>query len=373
MASPLGTDRAHAGTPREQYALAATEGRRRPYADLTDTLGSDDYASQMAPTSAERYSVAQASTSTATPPSTALRSTRADWLLFAVLGAIWGSSFLFIKIGVGYFGPFELVSFRLLFGATTLAAIVRIAGEPLPRDRGTIGKLLVLAVFNVAIPFSLITWGELSISSGTAAILNATVPLFTMCIAVIAIGEAFTAPRLVGLAAGFIGVMVVVSRNAGSGNIAGELAVAGAACSYAFSNVYARRHLTHLRPMIIAIGQVGLALPIVAAAALAVEHPWTVPLRPEPILATLWLGALGSAVAYLISFRLLQRWDATRASLVTYLLPIVGVTLGAVILGEQVDARVVLGTALIVGGVATVNLRGLRLRGLGTARPRAEA
>ncbi len=298
------------------------------------------------------------------PASTpAHRSSQADWLLFAMLGAIWGSSFMFIKIGIGYFGPFELVSFRLLFGVLTLVAIVRMAGEPLPRDRRTIAHLLVLAVFNVAIPFSLITWGELSIPSGTAAILNATVPLFTAVIAAAAIGEAFDRSRLAGLAVGFVGVIVVVSRNAGGGGIAGELAVAGAACSYAFSNVYARYHLGHLRPMIIAVGQVGLALPIVAVAALVTEHPWTVALRPEPILATLWLGALGSAVAYLISFRLLQRWDATRSSLVTYLLPIVGVTLGAVVLGEQVDARIVLGTALIVGGVALVNLSALRQLG----------
>jgi len=290
-----------------------------------------------------------------------------------MLGAIWGSSFLFIKIGVGYFGPFQLVSFRLLFGATALAVIVRAAGEPLPRDPATIGKLLFLAVFNVAIPFSLITWGELSIPSGTASILNATVPLFTVCIAALAIGEAFDSPRLAGLAAGFAGVVIVVSRNAGGGSIAGELAVAAAACSYAVSNVFARRNLGHLRPMIIAIGQVGLALPIVAVVAIVLEHPWTVPLRPEPILATLWLGALGSAVAYLISFRLLQRWDATRASLVTYLLPIVGVTLGAVVLGEQVDARVVVGTVLIVGGVALVNLRGLQRPGLRAPVPAEEA
>ncbi len=296
-----------------------------------------------------------------------------DWLLFALLGGIWGSSFMFIKIGVGYFGPFELVSFRLFFGATALAIIVRAAGEPLPRDPETVGKLLVLAVFNVAIPFSLITWGELSIASGTAAILNATVPLFTVCFAAVAIGEVFDTPRLAGLAAGFLGVVIVVSRNAGSGSITGELAVAAAASSYAFSNVFARRHLGHLRPMIIAIGQVGLALPIAAIAAIAVEHPWTVPLSPEPILATLWLGALGSAVAYLISFRLLQRWDATRASLVTYLLPIVGVTLGALVLGEQVDARVVIGTALIIGGVAAVNLRRLRLPGIRAAGPAKEA
>jgi len=103
--------------------------------------------------------------------------------------------------------------------------------------------------------------------------------------------------------------------------------------------------------------KVGLALPIVACATIAVEHPWTVPLRPEPILSTMWLGMLGSAVAYLISFRLLARWDATRASLVTYLLPVVGVALGAVFLQEQIDARVLVGAALIVGGVALVNLR----------------
>lgn len=279
---------------------------------------------------------------------------------------------MFIKIGVGYFGPFELVTFRLLFGAVTLLAIIRVAGEPFPRDRRTIGRLLLLAVFNVAVPFSLITWGELSIPSGTAAILNATVPLFTAVIAAVAIGEAFHSSRLAGLAVGFAGVVIVVSRNAGGGGIGGELAVAAASCSYACSNVYARRHLGHLRPMIIAIGQVGMALPIVAVASLITEHPWTVPLRPEPILATLWLGALGSAVAYLISFRLLQRWDATRSSLVTYLLPIVGVTLGAVVLGEQVDARIVLGTALIVGGVALVNLRALLLLRSRTARPATE-
>jgi drug/metabolite transporter (DMT)-like permease len=327
----------------------------------------------MADPSEARPNAAPALTTTSRPAGAALHSSRADWLLFAMLGAIWGSSFLFIKIGLDYIGPFELVSFRLLFGTMALAAIVRVAREPLPRDRATIGKLLFLAVFNVAIPFSLITWGELSIPSGTAAILNATVPLFTVCIAALAIGETFDSPRAAGLAAGFAGVVIVVSRNAGGGSIAGELAVAAAACSYAVSNVFARRHLGHLRPMIIAIGQVGLALPIVAVAAVVLEHPWTVPLRPEPILATLWLGALGAAVAYLISFRLLQRWDATRASLVTYLLPIVGVTLGAVVLGEQVDARVVLGTILIVGGVAMVNLRGLRRPGLSAAVPAEEA
>lgn len=282
-----------------------------------------------------------------------------DWLLFALLGAIWGSSFLFIKIGVSYVGPLELVTFRLLFGAATLAAFVWVARARLPRDRRTLADLLVLAVFNVVVPFTLISWGEQSISSGVASILNATMPLFTILVASITIGESVTPSRLTGIAVSFAGVVIVVSRNVEASNFAGELAVAATACSYAVATVYARRRVGHLRPMTIALGQVGLALPIVAFAALVVEHPWTVPLRPQPILATLWLGALGSAVAYLISFRLLARWDATRTSLVTYLLPIVGVTLGAVVLGEQVDGRVIVGAALVIGGVALVNLNHL--------------
>lgn len=287
---------------------------------------------------------------------------RLDWLLFALLGAIWGSSFLFIKIAVAWFGPFELVSFRLLFGTLVLGAVVAAAGEPLPRERRLLGRLLVLAVFNVVVPFSLISWGETTIPSGVASILNATMPLFTIVVAALAIGEAISLNRLLGLVVGFAGVVIVVSADLGGGQLPGVLAVAAAACSYACATVYARRHVTHLRPMISAIGQVGLALPIVVVLALVFEHPWTVPLRLEPLFATLWLGALGSAVAYLISFRLLAHWDATRTSLVTYLLPIVGVTLGALVLGERVDWWIVAGTALVIGGVGLANAPGLRDR-----------
>lgn len=287
---------------------------------------------------------------------------RLDWLLFLLLAAIWGSSFLFIKIAIAYVGPFELVSLRLLFGTTVLAAVVWLAREPLPRDRRTIGHLLVLAVFNVVVPFSLISWGERTIPSGVASILNATMPLFTIVVATIAIGEQISRNRLVGLAFGFAGVVVVVSRSLAGGNVAGELAVAAAACCYAAATVYARHHVSALRPMVSAIGQVGLACPIVAALAIAFEHPWTVALPWQPLIATIWLGALGSAVAYLIYFRLLAHWDATRMSLVTYLQPVVGVVLGAAVLGEVIDWRVAAGAALVVGGVALVNVPRLRRR-----------
>lgn len=289
-------------------------------------------------------------------------SSRIDWLLFFLLGGIWGSSFLFIKIGVETLPPFELVALRLLFGALLLASVVAAARQPLPRDRATLRHLVVLAILNIVVPFSLITWGELSIDSGLASILNATMPLFTIVIAAVFLGEEpITVNRLAGLLVGFAGVIVLVSHDLGaSGNLgeaSGQLAVALAAASYATATVYARHHVRHVRPMVLALGQVGLALPIVATLALLTEAPWTVGLRADALFAVAWLGVLGSGVAYLISFRLLARWDATRMSLVTYLLPAFGVALGALFLGEVLDPRVLLGAGLVVGGVALVNSR----------------
>ncbi|HEX8940389.1 MAG TPA: DMT family transporter [Candidatus Limnocylindrales bacterium] len=289
-------------------------------------------------------------------------SSRLDWLLFFLLGAIWGSSFLFIKIGVETLPPFVLVAFRLCFGTLLLAAVVGAARQPLPRDAATLRHLLVLAVLNIVVPFSLITWGEQTIDSGLASILNATMPLFTIVIAALFLGEEpMTVNRLAGLVVGFAGVIVLVSRDIGAsgglGQTSGQLAVALAALSYATATVYARHHVRQVRPMVLALGQVGLALPIVGVLAVLTEAPWHVALRPDALVAVAWLGVLGSGVAYLISFRLLVRWDATRVSLVTYLLPAAGVALGAIFLGEALDPRVLLGAGLVVGGVALVNAR----------------
>ncbi len=290
------------------------------------------------------------------------RTSRVDWVLFFVLGAIWGSSFLFIKIGVESLGPFTLVTLRVTFATLLLAAVIRLARQSLPRDRVVYRDLAILAVINIVIPFSLITWGERSIESALASILNATMPLFTIVIAGLALREEpITLNRLVGLIVGFGGVVLLVSGDLGSSGqqnqLTGELAVALAAASYACGAVFTRHRMRGIRPMVVAAGQVWMSLPIMALLALLFEHPWTTDLRPEALFAVIWLGVLGSGIAYLISFRLIARWDATRASLVTYLLPAVGIVLGVVFLSEHVDARVLLGTVLIVGGVALVNSR----------------
>lgn len=288
--------------------------------------------------------------------------TRLDWALFILLGFIWGSSYLFIKIGVeAGLEPFTLVSLRLLVGLALLAVVVRVAGEPLPREPRMIGHLVVLGFFSVALPFGLITWAEQSVDSSLAAVLTGAVPLFVIPFAALFLpAERITINRLLGIAIGLIGVAIVVGFDpadlAGNELIA-EIALIAAAVSYAIGGVYARRNVHGLRPMIPALFQVGIALVMMSIPALVLERPWERGLAPEALFAVVWLGLLGSGAAYLIFFRLLGRWGATRTSLVAYLLPIWGIALGALVLQEPIDPRLIIGTALVIGGIALVNLR----------------
>jgi drug/metabolite transporter (DMT)-like permease len=291
------------------------------------------------------------------------RSSRIDWLIFLALGFMWGSSYLFIKIGVeqGGLPPLTLIAMRLGIGFVILATVVALAREPLPREPRMYGHLLVMAVINIVLPFWLITWAEQSVESSLASILNGTVPLFVIVIAALFLrDEPITVNRLVGLVVGFVGVVVLTSRglgSLGSANLAGEVALVASAISYAAGNVYARRNVQGLRPMIPAVFQVGFALVISTVLAFAFERPLELRLNQQAILAVVWLGILGSAFAYLAYFRLLKRWGATRTSLVAYLLPVVGIVLGVAVLSEPIDGRLLIGTALVIGGVALVNSR----------------
>jgi drug/metabolite transporter (DMT)-like permease len=289
-------------------------------------------------------------------------SSRTDWLLFLTLGFLWGSSYLFIKIGVDAgLEPFTLVSLRLLIGMALLTVVVALAREPLPRSPRIYGHLLVMGAFSVAIPFSLITWAERSVDSTLAATITAAVPLFVIVIAPFVLAEErITLNRLIGLAVGFAGVAILVGFDPAAlagGNLAAELALVGATASYAVGAIYARRMVHGLRPMIAALLQVGFALAMVSVLALAFERPLAIPLTAEALFAVTWLGLLGSGAAYLVFFRLLGRWGATRTSMVAYLLPIYGIALGATVLGERVDVRLLVGTALVIGGIGAVNWR----------------
>ena len=291
------------------------------------------------------------------------RSTRLEWLIFLALGFAWGSSYLFIKIGVeeGGLPPLTLIALRLGIGFAFLAAVVAVAREPLPREARMYGHLLVMAVINIVLPFWLITWAEQSVESSLASILNGTVPLFVIVIAALFLrDEPITVNRVFGLLVGFVGVVILTSRGLGSigqSNLAGEIALIGSSISYAAGNVYARRNVQGLRPMIPAVFQVGIALVITTVLAFTFERPLEVQLNRDALVAVVWLGIFGSGLAYLMYFRLLKRWGATRTSMVAYVLPVFGIVLGFLVLSEPIDGRLLVGTALVIGGVALVNSR----------------
>lgn len=293
------------------------------------------------------------------------RATPFDWFVFVALGFMWGSSYLFIKIAVDDFGTFTLITLRLLIGAAFLWFVLRATRTPLPRERRIYGHLLVMATINIALPFTLITWAEQSVDSALAAILNSTVPLFVIVIAPAFLPEEpIRVNGLVGLAIGFIGVILLVSPNLVGvrGDPMGALALLGSSLTYAIGNVYNRRNVRGLPPMIPAVFQVTFALLIVGVLALVLEQPWTATPELDAWFAVVWLGILGSGLAYLAYFRLLGRWGATRTALVAYLLPIFGIVLGWVVLDEHVDLTLIIGTALVIAGVAIVNARWGRRR-----------
>lgn len=303
------------------------------------------------------------------------RPTRTDWLTLLALGFMWGTSYVFIKLGIQTLPTFTLIAARLGIGLALLASVVAIAGERLPREPRIYGHLVVMSVVNIVLPFALITTAERSVDSALAAVLNGAVPLFVIVLAAFFLpDEPLTVNRLVGLGVGYLGVIVLVSRSLGASGstLTGELALVLSTISYGAGAVYARRNMRGIPPMIPALFQVGFAFVIVSVIALFTEQPWNVSWSRDAIVAVLWLGILGSGFAYLANFRLLARVGATRTSLVAYLLPIVGIVSGALMFGEVVDSRIVIGTILIIAGVALVNSRFGQRRLFGRTPPTTE-
>jgi drug/metabolite transporter (DMT)-like permease len=287
-----------------------------------------------------------------------------DWLRFWVLGLIWGTSFLWIKIAVSEVSPFVLVGFRTLFGAAGLLAILWL-GKNNPfrwaKLRPWIGIFTLVGLFNVALPFILISWSEQYIASGIASILNSTVPFFTMILAPIFLkDDRWTVTKVLGLFVGFAGVVILFLpqlRQGFSQNLLGQGVMLLATLSYAFGSVYTRLKTKGMPPQLQAFLQLGLASIMVWLVTLGVDRPILLPRLPLTWLALLWLGLLGSCVAYILYFSLLHSIGPTRATTVTYIPPLVGVILGAVFLGEQLSWQEILGGLLILSGIAVVNMK----------------
>lgn len=281
------------------------------------------------------------------------------WFVFVLLGAIWSSSFLWIKIGVQEIGPMALVAFRMLFGAVTAILIGIYMNVSWPRDGKTWGIFAVLGPASLAIPIFFISWGEQTIDSAVASILNATTPLFTIVIAHLLLhDDKMTVPKVIGLLIGFAGVVILLSKDLTAGaqnSVIGQAAVILASLFYAGSAVFARKVTQHIN------GIVRGAMPLITStifmwiAGPLAERPFEFPSLPLTWIAVLWLGILGSGLAVIMLYYLIHEIGPTRASMVTYLFPVGGVILGVLFLREQLSWQLVVGTILIIASLAVVN------------------
>ena len=294
-----------------------------------------------------------------------------EWGMLIVLSILWGGSFFFVGVAVKALPPFTIVVMRVALAAAALWAALGAMRIAMPADRRTWAAFLGMGLLNNVVPFCLIVWGQTHIASGLAAILNATTPLFTVIVAhVLTTDEKMTGPRLAGVATGFAGIVILVGgtalREIGIDVIA-QLACLAAAVSYAFAGVFGRRFKAMgVHPMATATGQVTASALVLLPAMLLVDRPWTLPMPgAATIAALLGLALLSTAIAYVLYFRILATAGATNLLLVTFLIPVSAILLGAVVLGETLEPSHFAGMALIAAGLACIDgrpLRRLRLR-----------
>jgi drug/metabolite transporter (DMT)-like permease len=274
-------------------------------------------------------------------------------LMLAGLAAIWGASFMFIKVSVRDISPATAVLGRLAVGSLTLGFVAAARSElreGLRAIRAAWWPMTVVGVLNTALPVFLLFWAETRIDSGTAAVLQATAPLFTAVLAFFWVhSERASGERLAGIVVGFGGVGLLVGTFEGGSAVAG-LAVVGAALCYAVAGLYAGRRLSHLPALGVAFGTLVISTLVLVAPGVA-EVPSEMP-GWKSVASVIVLGAVGTGLAYVLYFAIVAGAGASRAILITYLVPPMALFYGAVVLGEELTWSALGGLALILGGVA---------------------
>jgi drug/metabolite transporter (DMT)-like permease len=285
----------------------------------------------------------------------------AEWGMLVALSVLWGGSFFFVGVAVKELPPLTIVVLRVGLAALALHLVLRLMGHRFPTRRPVLLAFLGMGLLNNALPFTLMVWGQGHIASGLAAILNATTPLFTVLVAhVLTRDERATPAKLAGVLVGFAGVAVMIGGAAlGSLGVAlaAQAAVLAGALSYAFAGIYGRRFKAMaVSPLATASGQVTASTLLMLPLALALERPWTLPV-PSAAAAVGGLALVSTALAYILYFRLLAAAGATNLLLVTFLIPVSAVLLGATFLGERLEPRHFAGMALIGLGLAAIDGR----------------
>ncbi len=283
------------------------------------------------------------------------------WLLLLMLGLLWAPSFIFIKVGLHDIPPLTLAAGRITLAGLILYAVLRIRGGTLPTSPAIWRRFAVMGFFATALPFALFSIGEQYADSGLAAIFNGTTPIATALIAHFTISEERLTPtKLLGVLIGFAGIVTIVLPGMvgpapGSGSVWGLLAFAVAALSYGISLVYGRKYLRGLAPLVAPSAQLAVSSALLVPAALILDPPMTALPGLPAVGSVLFLAVFGTALAYVLYYRLLESASATFTSLVTYFLPPAGVLLSIVFLGERLGWSALAGCIIIVIGLLVMN------------------
>jgi drug/metabolite transporter (DMT)-like permease len=290
-----------------------------------------------------------------------------DWRVrFAALSLIWGFSFLLIKVGTQAYAPLQVTLGRMVFGAAVLVVVLAVRRERLPRGARTWGRLAVASFFLNVVPFTLFAYAELTISSTLAGICNATTPLWSMALSVLAFtDDRPTLRRIAGLGLGFLGVLTVLGAWQGfSGqDPAGTAMALVAGLSYAFGWGYVRRRLTGSGSSNLSMSAAQLLL---GTAQLAVATPLFTSLPAAfpvtPLLSVVALGALGTGFAFLLQYGLVSEVGATTATMVTYFIPVIATAAGVALLGERLAWNTPVGALIVLAGAALTQSRSGAMR-----------
>ena len=286
-----------------------------------------------------------------------------EWILIILLSIMWGSSFFFVGVAVKDLTPLTIVLCRVTLASIILLAVVHLKGDKMPSSPGLWGTFFVMGALNNLIPFSLIVWGQTHIESGLASILNATTPIFSVVLAhFLTREERLTINRATGVLIGWIGVTLLIGIESLRGfgiEVIGQIAVLGAALSYACAAIYGRR-FKGVSPLVVATGMLCGSTVMLTPVALLIEKPWNLSPGAMTIMALIGLSAVSTSLAYIIYFRVLATSGPTNILLVTFLIPISAILLGSMVLGERLGWNAFVGMGLIFIGLIAIDGRLIR-------------
>ncbi len=283
-------------------------------------------------------------------------------IVWLILCGIWGSTWLFIKLGLEDLPPFTFAGIRFVIACAIVLFIIRIRGIELPRARADWILLAVTGILSFGFNYGLVFWGEQYITSGLAALLQATLPAFGLVFAHFHLpGERLSWARIGGVVLGVCGVAVVFSNQlaiSGRQALAGCIALILSAAFAAYSNVLVKKHGKNLNPAILTAGQMFFGLLLLLAVGIPLEgNPFRFHWTPMAVIALLYLAVVGSVIAFMLYYWLVLNMDVTNSMLIALVTPVVAVILGMIVLNEEFGWRTLAGGAMIILGIAFIVLR----------------